>query len=205
MGFFIGWKYYDDKDYYSEDAIRDRNDQAAGIRSAERRAEKERRNRKAARRREKKKIQDEQYEQTNKYQELFNQTYGSGNPSEYGQDPNDPSSLYQKFSSPNKDAYQKETERRYGYLYNSYTDGQAPSLSRGLGINPHQNVKRPQNVKHHSPLGPFAHRIRISLGWQPNTGGQNSQSVASARMEEEGQSSQPSGAFGTSTKLGRPL
>ena len=194
----IGWRFFADE--FSADALDARRDLEAARRSADRRADKLRRKQQEARRREKQHIQDEQYEQAQAFQEQFNQSFGSSTPSYKGEE--DPSNLYGKFSKDNYKAYQDETARRYGYMYNSYTDGAAPVLSRGMGPNHHQGVKRPQNVQHHSPLGPMARRIRISIGWQPNSGGQNSQSGASAKMDDSSAAGVPGGLTG---KLGRPF
>ena len=198
----IGWKFFDDD--YSSDAISARRDLEASQRAAERNRSKEAKRRQEARRREKKAIQDEQYQQAQEFQEQFNKSFGASHDPTYGQNKDDPSNLYNKFGGENKNSYREEVARRYGYMYNSYTDGEAPKINRGLGPACHQGVKRPQNVKHHSPLGPLAKRIRISIGWQPNTSGQNSQSVASAKLD----TSTNSGSFGgggLSGKLTRPL
>ena len=192
---FIGWKFFDND--FSAEAMDARRDLESSRRSAQRSADKQRRKRQEARRLEKKKIQDEQYAQAQAFQEQFNQSFGSGTPSYSGA--NDPANLYKQYSANNYKAYQEETARRYGSLYNSYTDGQAPQLGRGLGPSHHQAVRRPQDVKHHSPLGPLARRIRISIGWQPNSGGQNSQSVASSKMDDA------DGKDGMTGKLGRPF
>ncbi|NLF25123.1 MAG: hypothetical protein GX589_05625 [Deltaproteobacteria bacterium] len=197
----IGWRFFEDD--YSPDAIEARRDLEESRRSSEHRREKKRRRRQEALRKAKQAMRDEQYQQSQEFQEQFNKQFGASHDPSYGQNPNDPSNLYHKFDGDNKNSYREEVARRYGYMYNSYTDGDAPKLSRGMGPAHHQGVKRPQDVKHHAPLGPMAKRIRISIGWQPNSNGQDSQTTTSAKPDTSSNSFSCDGRL--SGKLSRPF
>ncbi|MCB0335550.1 MAG: hypothetical protein KDD62_04570 [Bdellovibrionales bacterium] len=166
MGFFIGWKYFEESqrysaDYYAELA-RQREDEADKRRQAEKR-----RLREQAKQREKKKeIREQWRHESEHYQDQFESTYGNQDNAISG-GVGGPSSAFEQYGADSKESYREDIARRYGTLYSSGSGKEAPKVNRlGLGTSHHQQVKRPQNVKHHSPLGPIGAHKKIPVGME---------------------------------------
>lgn len=153
MGFFVGWKYFDEKDRYSPEHYREQQRQRDEQRVKEWKKEKKRRLKQKERRLKKKQKREEWRAESEMMQSQFHDQYSN---SQFAGGQGSPSSDYDKFSGENKDAYRDEIMRRYGYLYNSSSEDKTPTLGRGLGASAHQKIKMKDGGRqHHTALGPM--------------------------------------------------
>ena len=158
MGFFIGWVYFEDSERYSDRYYRELELQRHQEGNRQIANEKKRRRAAEARKRKRAEIKRQQAEEADMYQQMALNQYGAQDSFDNFNGNGD------QHSSERGDKYKQEIMRRYGQLYNSYTDGDAPQVDRGFGSGPHQSVKREQKYAHHAPTGPLARRMRIPLG-----------------------------------------
>ena len=154
MGFFIGWKYFEDKEYYSFEAQAERRRVADEKRQRQLSEEKKARRRAEKKKIEKRKLREQWTAESSEYQKANFGIEG------YADDSN--------YINSDVDAYKEEIARRYGTLYHSSSEKAAPSLDRGLGSAPSMKVKRPQNVQRDGGINPLGRlKSKRPVGMDP--------------------------------------
>ena len=147
MGFFIGWRYFEEKDRYGFEATQERDRLRRENANKQRKADKKRREARQAKRAKKEALKEEWRAEQAEYQKAL---FGEQN--EYAYSSN---SDYEKYKTGDMEQYKEEIARRFGTLYHSSDEKKAPRLGRGMGPNPHQEVRSAKEKTAHSSLGPM--------------------------------------------------
>ena len=187
MGFFIGWKYFEDKDYYSFDAQAERNRLRQEKVDQERKAQKKAERRREREKEKKRQLQDEWVSQAAEYHK-----------DQFGLDGYSYESSY---INANVEEYKTDTEKKYSSSFHSTDEKQAPSLNRGMGSGPTMKVSGNPSGKRGDDLHKIgALRNRRPHGMAP-IGMEKNDSVAGSPNDAKDSAGPPPMAI----KLNRPF
>ena len=194
MGFFIGWRYFEDKDYYSFEAQAERNRLRDQKKAQQLKEEKKARKRAEKKRKKKEELKRKWQDESAEY---FQDQFGLRK-----------DSFDFEYINSDIEEYKNSSQQRYGSMYHSSDEKQAPNLDRGLGAAPSMKVKR-QGAKHHSETGQMGRLNKRKpvgmnpVGMEKNECVQNKRSSVNANRNTGRIGS--SSAIGSNGKLPRPL